>query len=101
MGDHPALGTVSETEVSQNTSAVGLWCESMVGQQNNPDSQPSPADDKLPLSIQSVAVFSSDFEFFPLFIMKQKARKFHTHQPQTSWLESCYSLNYFSPPITN
>lgn len=101
VGDHPALGTISETEVSQNTSAVGLWCESTVGQQNSRDSQLSPVDDKLSLSIQSVAGFSSDLEFFPLFIIKQKAKEFHTHQPQTSWLESCCSLHYFSPPITS
>lgn len=78
-----------------------LWCESMVGQQNRQDSQLSPVDDKLSLSIQSVAGFLSDFEFFPLFIMKQKAKEFHMHQPQASWLESCCSLHYFSPSIAS
>lgn len=56
---------------------MGVWCESIAGQQNSGDSQPSPVDDELSLPIQSVAVFSSDFEFFPLFIIKQKAKVSH------------------------
>lgn len=81
LEDHPAPGTVSGAEVSQTSSALGLWWESTVGQLNNLDSQPSSVDDKLPLSIQSVAVFPSDFERFPLFIIKWKAKEFHIHQP--------------------
>lgn len=80
---------------------MGVWFESMAGQQNSRVSQTSLVDDKLSFSIQSVAVSSSGFEFFPLFIIKEKAKEFHRHQPQTSWLVSCYSLNYFSSPITS
>lgn len=90
VGDHPVLGTVSETKVSQNTSAVGLWCEGTTEKQNNWNSH-----DKLSLSSQSVAILLLTLNSVPCLLQRRG------HTPASSWLEACDSLNYFSSHIAS